>query len=47
MQWIVSSVGEPVVMPQKDIDYMKENLINCSTHAFACFSSLLQGKKRG
>lgn len=47
MQWIASSVGKPVTMPQKDIDYMKENMIYRSPHAFAYFASLLKGNKRG
>ena len=47
MQWVASSVGRPVTMPQKDIDYMKENMINRSTHAFDYFTSLFRGKGRG
>ena len=34
-------------MPQSDIDYMKENMIYRSPHAFAYFTSLMRGKKRG
>lgn len=41
MQWIASSIGQPVVMPQKDIDDMKENMIYRSYDAFAYFQSLL------
>ena len=41
MQWVASSVGQPVVMPQKDIDDMKENMIYRSYDAFAYFQSLL------
>lgn len=41
MQWVASSVGKPGVMPQKDIDYMKENMTYRSYDAFAYFKSLL------
>src|SRR3990172_11510963 len=41
MQWVASSVGSPTIMPQKDIDYMKENMIYRSYDAFAYFKSLL------
>ncbi|HEU4344158.1 MAG TPA: class II aldolase/adducin family protein [Candidatus Binatia bacterium] len=41
MQWIASSVGKPVSMPQKDIDYMKDNMVYRSYDAFAYFKSLL------
>ena len=41
MQWVASSVGKPVTMPQKDIDDMKENMIYRSYDAFAYFKSLL------
>jgi ribulose-5-phosphate 4-epimerase/fuculose-1-phosphate aldolase len=41
MQWVASSVGKPAIMPQKDIDYMKENMIYRSYDAFAYFQSLL------
>lgn len=41
IQWVASSVGQPVVMPQKDIDDMKENMIYRSYDAFAYFQSLL------
>jgi len=47
MQWIASSVGKPVVMPQSDIDFMKENMIYRSPHAFAYFTSLMRGKSKG
>jgi len=47
MQWIASSVGKPVVMPQSDIDFMKENMIYRSPHAFAYFISLMRGKSKG
>jgi ribulose-5-phosphate 4-epimerase/fuculose-1-phosphate aldolase len=41
MQWVASSVGKPVTMPQKDIDVMRENMIYRAYDAFAYFSSLL------
>ncbi len=41
MQWVASSIGRPVDMPQKDIDYMKENMVYRSYDAFAYFRSLL------
>jgi len=41
MQWIASSIGKPVVMPQKDIDDMKENMIYRAYDAFAYFQSML------
>lgn len=41
MQWVASSVGKPVIMPQKDIDAMKENMVYRSYDAFAYFASLL------
>lgn len=41
MQWVASSVGKPVCMPQKDIDYMKGNMVYRSYDAFAYFRSLL------
>jgi L-fuculose-phosphate aldolase len=41
MQFVASSVGKPAVMPQKDIDSMKENMIFRSYDAFAYFKSLL------
>jgi L-fuculose-phosphate aldolase len=31
MQWVASSVGTPAIMPQADIDYMKENMTYRST----------------
>lgn len=46
MQWVASSVGNPVIMPAKDIEEMKENMIYRSYHAFAYFLSLLPGKKQ-
>jgi L-fuculose-phosphate aldolase len=41
MQFVASSVGKPAVMPQKDIDSMKENMMFRSYDAFAYFKSLL------
>ena len=46
MQWVASSVGKPVLMPQKDIDEMKENMIYRAYDAFAYFTSLLADTKR-
>ena len=42
MQWVASSVGKPVTMPQKEIDIMKENMVYRSYDAFAYFASLLK-----
>ena len=41
MQFIASCVGKPTIMPQKDIEYMKENMTFRSYDAFAYFKSLL------
>ena len=41
MQWVASCVGKPSIMPQKEIDYMKENMTYRSYDAFAYFKSLL------
>lgn len=41
MQFVASCVGKPAIMPQKDIDYMKENMTYRSYDAFAYFKSLL------
>jgi L-ribulose-5-phosphate 4-epimerase len=41
MQFVASCVGKPTIMPQKDIDYMKENMTFRSYDAFAYFKSLL------
>ncbi len=46
MQWVASSVGNPVIMPSKDIDDMKENMIYRSYHAFDYFASLIAARKR-
>ncbi len=42
MQWVASSVGKTVTMPQREIDVMKENMIYRSYDAFAYFASLLR-----
>lgn len=42
MQWVASSVGKPVTMPQKEIDIMKENMVYRSYDAFAYFVSLMK-----
>jgi hypothetical protein len=34
-------VGKPAVMPQADIDFMKQNMVFRSYDAFAYFKSLL------
>ena len=41
MQWVASCVGKPTIMPQNEIDYMKENMTYRSYDAFAYFKSLL------
>jgi len=41
MQWVASSLGKPAIMPQKDIEDMKENMMYRSYDAFAYFKSLL------
>jgi hypothetical protein len=41
MQFIASCVGKPTVMPQPEIDYMKQNMTYRSYDAFAYFKSLL------
>ena len=41
MQWVAGSLGKPAVMPQKEIDVMRENMIYRSYDAFAYFASLL------
>lgn len=45
MQWVASCVGKPAIMPQGEIDYMKENMTYRSYDAFAYFKSLLPGGK--
>lgn len=45
MQWVASSVGKPVSMPQKDIDVMRENMKYRSYDAFSYFASLLEKRK--
>ena len=44
MQWIASSVGKPVTMPQKEIDIMRENMVYRAYDAFNYFLSLLPGR---
>lgn len=46
IQWVASSVGNPVTMPPAEIDDMKENMIYRSYHAFAYFASLMPANKR-
>ena len=41
MQFVASCVGKPAIMPQKEIDYMKENMVFRSYDAFAYFASLM------
>jgi ribulose-5-phosphate 4-epimerase/fuculose-1-phosphate aldolase len=41
MQFIATCVGKPSIMPQPEIDYMKENMMYRSYDAFAYFRSLL------
>ena len=41
MQFVASCVGKPTIMPQEEIDTMKENMIYRSYDAFAYFRSLL------
>lgn len=42
MQWVASAVGKPVIMPQKETEIMKENMVYRSYDAFAYFASLLK-----
>jgi ribulose-5-phosphate 4-epimerase/fuculose-1-phosphate aldolase len=46
MQFIASCVGKPAIMPQAEIDYMKENMMYRSYDAFAYFKSLLPKNAR-
>jgi hypothetical protein len=46
MQFIASCVGKPSIMPQQDIDYMKENMTYRAYDGFAYFKSLLPKKGR-
>jgi ribulose-5-phosphate 4-epimerase/fuculose-1-phosphate aldolase len=41
MQFVASCVGKPSIMPQNEIDYMKENMMYRSYDAFAYFKSQL------
>lgn len=47
MQWIASSVGKVVTMPENDIKIMQQTTAARSYHAFAYFASLMKGRKRG
>jgi ribulose-5-phosphate 4-epimerase/fuculose-1-phosphate aldolase len=46
IQWVASSIGKPVIMPQKDIDDMKENMIYRAYDAFAYFQSMLPRRSK-
>jgi L-ribulose-5-phosphate 4-epimerase len=46
MQFVASCVGKPAIMPQPDIDYMKENMKYRAYDGFAYFKSLLPKKGR-
>jgi ribulose-5-phosphate 4-epimerase/fuculose-1-phosphate aldolase len=46
MQFIASCVGKPTIMPQPEIDYMKDNMTYRSYDAFAYFKSLLPKSAR-
>lgn len=46
MQFVASCVGKPAIMPQPDIDYMKENMKFRAYDGFAYFKSLLPKKGR-
>jgi L-ribulose-5-phosphate 4-epimerase len=46
MQFVATCVGKPAIMPQQDIDYMRENMIYRAYDAFAYFKSLLPRKGR-
>jgi L-ribulose-5-phosphate 4-epimerase len=46
MQFVASCVGKPSIMPQQDIDYMKENMTYRVYDGFAYFKSLLPKKGR-
>lgn len=46
MQWIASSVGTPVTMPQKEIEVMRETTAARAYHAFAYFASLMRDRGR-
>ncbi|MFQ5849915.1 MAG: class II aldolase/adducin family protein [Candidatus Binatia bacterium] len=45
IQWVASCFGNPVPMPDKDIEIMKETTKARSYHAFAYFASLLREKR--
>jgi ribulose-5-phosphate 4-epimerase/fuculose-1-phosphate aldolase len=46
MQWVASCLGAPTIMPQRDIEFMKENMVARSHQAFAYFVSLLPANLR-
>jgi L-ribulose-5-phosphate 4-epimerase len=46
MQFVATCVGKPAIMPQQDIDYMRENMIYRAYDAFAYFKSLLPRRGR-
>ncbi len=46
MQFVASCVGKPAIMPQPDVDYMKENMKYRAYDGFAYFKSLLPKKGR-
>ena len=46
MQFVASCVGKPEIMPQPDVDYMKENMKYRAYDGFAYFKSLLPKKGR-
>jgi len=46
MQFVASCVGKAAIMPQPDIDYMKENMKYRAYDGFAYFKSLLPKKGR-
>jgi L-ribulose-5-phosphate 4-epimerase len=46
MQFVATCVGKPAIMPQKDIDSMRENMIYRAYDAFAYFKSLLPRRGR-
>ena len=46
MQFVASCVGKPAIMPQNEIDYMKENMMYRSYDAFAYFRSAAAQRRR-
>ena len=45
MQWVASSVGKPSLIPQSDIEFMKENMRYRAYNAFDYFTTLLKNGK--